>query len=179
MTETIMTSDGRTLAFCEWGDPDGVPVFSLHGTPGSRLSRHPDRVERAENGRQTESPGRYGALGDPLSSERPTYDLAQVRARRGLNEIDRFGSSRDLGPRVTQPLIDKAERVRRVVERRAIARNDVADARGGKPLPSTTSASLLGVVGLGSCAATIATTISVELAAANTATRVDHLISVV
>src|SRR5947209_134625 len=42
MTTTITTSDGRTLAFCEWGDPDGSPVFSLHGTPGSRLSRHPD-----------------------------------------------------------------------------------------------------------------------------------------
>jgi pimeloyl-ACP methyl ester carboxylesterase len=42
MTETITTSDGRTLAFCEWGDPAGTPVFSLHGTPGSRLGRHPD-----------------------------------------------------------------------------------------------------------------------------------------
>jgi pimeloyl-ACP methyl ester carboxylesterase len=38
----ITASDGRTLAFCEWGDLTGPPVFSLHGTPGSRLSRHPD-----------------------------------------------------------------------------------------------------------------------------------------
>jgi pimeloyl-ACP methyl ester carboxylesterase len=42
MTSTIVASDGRTLAYAEWGDPEGSPVFSLHGTPGSRLARHPD-----------------------------------------------------------------------------------------------------------------------------------------
>ena len=34
------TRDGRTLAFAEWGDPDGFPVFSLHGTPTSRTTSH-------------------------------------------------------------------------------------------------------------------------------------------
>jgi pimeloyl-ACP methyl ester carboxylesterase len=38
----VEAGDGRTLAFCEWGDPAGAPVFSLHGTPGSRFMRHPD-----------------------------------------------------------------------------------------------------------------------------------------
>lgn len=33
--------DGRTLMFAEWGEPDGKPVFSLHGTPGCRLNHHP------------------------------------------------------------------------------------------------------------------------------------------
>jgi pimeloyl-ACP methyl ester carboxylesterase len=28
--------DGRDLAYQEWGDPDGFPVFYFHGTPGSR-----------------------------------------------------------------------------------------------------------------------------------------------
>lgn len=42
ITAALTTSDGRTLAYCEWGDRAGVPVFSLHGTPGSRLTRHPD-----------------------------------------------------------------------------------------------------------------------------------------
>jgi pimeloyl-ACP methyl ester carboxylesterase len=37
-----LATNGRTLAYCEWGDADGSPVFSLHGTPGSRLGRHPD-----------------------------------------------------------------------------------------------------------------------------------------
>ena len=67
---TARTADGRTLAFCEWGDPEGSPVFSLHGTPGSRLTRHPDEevyrragvraitYDRAGYGGSTRLPGR-------------------------------------------------------------------------------------------------------------------------
>ena len=40
--ETLVTPDGRELAFATWGDPSGFPVLSLHGTPGCRLSRWPD-----------------------------------------------------------------------------------------------------------------------------------------
>jgi len=46
----MQTSDGRTLAYEQQGDPGGVPVFVLHGTPGSRLNGlHPDpeKVRRA------------------------------------------------------------------------------------------------------------------------------------
>ena len=32
-----VTAEGRTVAYAEYGDPDGVPVLFLHGTPGSRL----------------------------------------------------------------------------------------------------------------------------------------------
>ena len=38
---TLVTPDGRTLAFAVWGDPDGFPVLALHGTPGCRLERWP------------------------------------------------------------------------------------------------------------------------------------------
>jgi pimeloyl-ACP methyl ester carboxylesterase len=67
---TTSTADGRTLAFCEWGDPEGSPLFSLHGTPGSRLTRHPDEevyrcagvraitYDRAGYGLSTRLPGR-------------------------------------------------------------------------------------------------------------------------
>jgi pimeloyl-ACP methyl ester carboxylesterase len=41
-TRTTKARDGRSLAFEEWGDPNGFPVFSLHGTPGSRFNRHYD-----------------------------------------------------------------------------------------------------------------------------------------
>ncbi|MGI8937476.1 MAG: alpha/beta fold hydrolase [Iamia sp.] len=33
---------GRVLAVDDVGDPDGLPVICLHGTPDSRLARHPD-----------------------------------------------------------------------------------------------------------------------------------------
>ena len=35
-TSTVQAEDGRTLAFCEWGDRTGRPVWYLHGSPGSR-----------------------------------------------------------------------------------------------------------------------------------------------
>ena len=35
-------ADGRMLAFVERGASDGMPVLVCHGTPGSRLTRHPD-----------------------------------------------------------------------------------------------------------------------------------------
>jgi pimeloyl-ACP methyl ester carboxylesterase len=67
----LETAGGRALAYEEAGDPTGVPVFLLHGTPGCRLSgRHPDpsrvsasglRVityDRPGYGRSSRHPGR-------------------------------------------------------------------------------------------------------------------------
>jgi pimeloyl-ACP methyl ester carboxylesterase len=33
---TVTLRDGRRLGYAEYGDPQGVPIFGLHGTPGSR-----------------------------------------------------------------------------------------------------------------------------------------------
>ena len=41
---------GRRVAYDTWGDPAGVPVFLLHGTPSSRLERHPDDAALARTG---------------------------------------------------------------------------------------------------------------------------------
>src|SRR5260221_13350273 len=66
----IHVADGRTLAVAEWGDPDGVALFALHGTPGGRISywmdptiyaRHGLRrftVDRPGYGESTRQPGR-------------------------------------------------------------------------------------------------------------------------
>lgn len=40
--ETISLGDGRVVAYEQWGDSRGQPMFFVHGTPGCRLSRHPD-----------------------------------------------------------------------------------------------------------------------------------------
>ena len=49
-TRTIRLPDGRSLALDDVGDPSGTPVIYLHGTPDSRLSRHPDDGVAARSG---------------------------------------------------------------------------------------------------------------------------------
>ena len=39
-TKHIILNDGRTLAYTDCGDPEGIPVFHAHGGPGSRLEGH-------------------------------------------------------------------------------------------------------------------------------------------
>jgi pimeloyl-ACP methyl ester carboxylesterase len=41
-TTRLTLPDGRLLAVDDVGDPTGWPVLYLHGTPDSRLARHPD-----------------------------------------------------------------------------------------------------------------------------------------
>ena len=42
LAQSFPLHDGRTLGFDDVGDPGGVAVFFVHGTPDSRRSRHPD-----------------------------------------------------------------------------------------------------------------------------------------
>ena len=61
--QTVSTADGRTLACAEWGEPDGFPVFFLHGSPGSRLWHHYDETVYVDVGARLityDRPG-YGA----------------------------------------------------------------------------------------------------------------------
>jgi pimeloyl-ACP methyl ester carboxylesterase len=53
--------DGRTLAWDDVGDPGGAPVLYLHGTPDSRLARHPDDAIAAELGIRLLAVDRPGA----------------------------------------------------------------------------------------------------------------------
>ena len=36
-TQSFTLNDGRSLAYIECGEPNGVPGFHFHGHPGSRL----------------------------------------------------------------------------------------------------------------------------------------------
>ncbi len=70
----MVASDGRTIAFALWGDPDGFPVFGNHGCPGCRLARWPD--ERL-----------YADLGVLLvTRDRPGY--AKSTRRHGRSVVD-------------------------------------------------------------------------------------------
>lgn len=74
-TEFVRTADGRTLAYAQIGDPNGTPVFVLHGTPGSRFNgRHPD-------------PSRVAAAGlRVITYDRPGYGRSTRHPGRGVVE---------------------------------------------------------------------------------------------
>lgn len=69
-TRTHNLADGRRLSYCEYGDPQGFPIFYAHGGPGSRLEgslfhesarRHGFRLiasDRPGMGQSTFKPGR-------------------------------------------------------------------------------------------------------------------------
>jgi pimeloyl-ACP methyl ester carboxylesterase len=88
---TALTPDGRVLAYVDGGDPDGYPVFGLHGTPGCRYSRMLDdsiyveagvryvTTDRAGYGRSARNPGRTVAT-----------EAADVRAVADALGVDHF-----------------------------------------------------------------------------------------
>lgn len=79
--QTVKSFDGRSLCFAEWGDPDGFPVFSLHGTPGGRLNRHPDESKYAEAGARVITYDRPGYGGSDRQAGRTVVDcVADVTA---------------------------------------------------------------------------------------------------
>jgi pimeloyl-ACP methyl ester carboxylesterase len=84
-------ADGRTLCFAEWGDLDGFPVFSLHGTPGGRLNRHPDESKYVEAGARVITYDRPGYGSSERQPGRAVVDcVADVEAIAAALGIDRF-----------------------------------------------------------------------------------------
>ena len=89
-TRFVLASDGRRLAFCEWGDLGGAPVFYLHGTPGSRYLRHVGDLY-ADAGLHVityDRPG-YG-LSDPVPGRIVADTAADVAAIADHLGLDRF-----------------------------------------------------------------------------------------
>jgi len=71
-SQTFGLKDGRLLGYAEWGDPDGIPVFFFHGTPGSRiLTRAFDAAARDKGFRL-------------IGVDRPGYGLSTLQEGRTL-----------------------------------------------------------------------------------------------
>lgn len=86
--------DGRTLAFAEWGDPNGSPLFLLHGTPSSRLSRHHDENEYVKAGARVITYDRPGYGGSDRQAGRLVVDcVGDVAAIADTLQIERFAVS--------------------------------------------------------------------------------------
>ncbi len=89
-------ADGRTLAFTEWGVPDGPVVLAIHGTPLSRLLC-PDPVATQTSGVRLVMPDRpgYGGSEAPAipSLRAWTDDLSQLVDALGVDEFRVVGIS--------------------------------------------------------------------------------------
>ena len=93
----IPMPDGRVVAVAEWGDPAGLPVISLHGTPGSRITygREPGiyarfgirriTFDRPGYGESTRQPGRSIADNVP--------DIAAIADALGIDRFAVIGGS--------------------------------------------------------------------------------------
>ena len=107
--------DGRTVAWTVWGDPAGVPLLRVPGTPGSRYSIRADRTpwrERNLYAITTERPG-YGAstrLPGRKFSEHAD-DLARILDQEGLDRVFVTGGS-GAGPHILSFLSRHPDRVR-------------------------------------------------------------------
>ncbi len=75
MDTTLILRDGRTLAWCDYGDRDGTPVLRLQGTPASRLFRYPHPELWEELGVRVLMADRPGYGG---SSRLPGHGLVEV-----------------------------------------------------------------------------------------------------
>jgi pimeloyl-ACP methyl ester carboxylesterase len=88
---TVRTADGRRLSIQSSGDPDGRPVFILHGTPGSRLGPHPRSAVLHRLGVQLISFDRPGYGGsDRLAGRRVADAAADVLAIADACGLERF-----------------------------------------------------------------------------------------
>jgi pimeloyl-ACP methyl ester carboxylesterase len=93
MAKTVHVDDGRSVAYAEWGDPGGVPVIALHGTPGGRLGRPPDEEKIRELGIRLITYDRAGyGWSDRHRGRRVVDCVGDVAAIADELGIDRFAT---------------------------------------------------------------------------------------
>lgn len=87
----VRTADGRGLSTQVYGDPEGRPVFLLHGTPGSRLGPHPRSAVLHRMGVRLISFDRPGyGESDRLEGRRVADIAADVLAIADAHDLARF-----------------------------------------------------------------------------------------
>lgn len=93
----VQLRDGRVLAYTEYGDPAGNPMFFIHGNPGSRLIRPADEGVAEALGVRVITPDRPGyGLSDFLPQRRLVdfpQDIAQLADALGIGRFAIFGVS--------------------------------------------------------------------------------------
>jgi pimeloyl-ACP methyl ester carboxylesterase len=94
---SMTVRDGRTVAWTDWGDEDGIPLLRVPGTPGCRWSVRVDRTPWAERGLRvvtTERPGLGASSRLPGRRFREhADDLAEVLDHLRLDRVFLLGGS--------------------------------------------------------------------------------------
>lgn len=89
--------DGRTMAARIIGPEYGVPILTLHGSPGSRLGPHVGRTALAELGVRLIAPDRPGyGLSDPNEGRTiadTARDIGEVMDQLGVDRFEAIGHS--------------------------------------------------------------------------------------
>jgi pimeloyl-ACP methyl ester carboxylesterase len=112
----VALSDGRRVAYCEWGHPRGRPLVLCHGAPGSRVFA-PDPETTADAGVRLitlDRPG-YGRS-EPLTGRQILdwpADVEYLTTALGVHEFDVAGHSSG-GPYALACAYSLPQRVRRV-----------------------------------------------------------------
>src|SRR4051812_4711540 len=90
----VRTRDGGTLAVAEWGDPNGVPLISMHGTPGGRIAYWSDPTIYARHGLRRLTYDRPGYGESSRQPGRTVKDVVDdVLAIAAALNIDKFAVS--------------------------------------------------------------------------------------
>jgi pimeloyl-ACP methyl ester carboxylesterase len=91
VSAVVRSKDGRALTFESWGAPGGVPVFLMHGTPGSRKGPHPRHSVLYKMGIRLIAYDRPGYGGsDPLADRAVAHAAADVEAIADHLGLDQF-----------------------------------------------------------------------------------------
>jgi len=97
LSRVYVLPDGRRVGYAEYGDPDGLPVFALHGTPGSRLMFALSDSSARDRGLRLVAPERPGyGLSDYCRSATlldAAHDLATLADALGIERFALIGVS--------------------------------------------------------------------------------------
>jgi pimeloyl-ACP methyl ester carboxylesterase len=125
--------DGRSLAWCEYGAPDGVPVFYFHGIPGSRIDGRVTAEAIAAAGLRLIAPDRPGFGNSSPVSGRRSYagwadDVESLATALGIDRFAILAYSAG-GPYALAAAISLGDRVTRLATVSAVAPSEMPDYR--------------------------------------------------
>jgi pimeloyl-ACP methyl ester carboxylesterase len=127
--------DGRTLAWCEYGSPDGPPVFYFHGIPGSRIDGRFAAEVAAAEGIRLVAMDRPGFGRSSPEAGRRSYEgwAGDIESLADALDLDRFAivAYSSGGPYALAAGIYLSDRVTRLATVSGVAPSEMPNYRRG------------------------------------------------